>query len=187
MRFGRFLRRLVELERAGSSERPWITLDPVMVLERWTARVPPSHIHVVTVPPRGSSLRLLLERFCQLLRSQSSPAILILEEFRPWCESVSERMIDALGRSGYHIVGSLEDLRCSPESFSAQDEEPTEQEFTSAAVVAHGEMLARRGAAESRRQRRGVCRLAEVRALRERVPDRAKDWWRRTARRAGGR
>lgn len=37
------------------------------VLEVWPQVLPPEHLHVVTVPPRGSPRGLLFERFCSVL------------------------------------------------------------------------------------------------------------------------
>lgn len=44
----------------------WRALDVVDVLERWGAGLPPDRVHVVTVPPRGSSPDLLWQRFATL-------------------------------------------------------------------------------------------------------------------------
>lgn len=41
----------------------WGTLDPSIVLPRWSPLVGPSRIHVVTVPPSGSDRNLLWQRF----------------------------------------------------------------------------------------------------------------------------
>ncbi len=37
------------------------------VLDRWSTAVPPERMHIVTVPKRGASQLVLLERFCQVL------------------------------------------------------------------------------------------------------------------------
>lgn len=49
------------------ARHPWIHLDPVAVLQRWGERLPADRLHLVTVPPSGSSPSLLLERFCRVL------------------------------------------------------------------------------------------------------------------------
>lgn len=57
------------LETAENPRWNWGTLDPSVVLPRWTSAVPPSRIHVVTVPPSGSARDLLWRRFadaCEL-------------------------------------------------------------------------------------------------------------------------
>jgi hypothetical protein len=41
----------------------WWTLDPVRALARWSEGLPPSHVHVVTVPPKGADPELLWKRF----------------------------------------------------------------------------------------------------------------------------
>jgi hypothetical protein len=61
------LRKLEALEEAGSADAPWINLDPVRVLDRWSAAAPPERMHVVTVPAGGSPPLTLLERFCEVL------------------------------------------------------------------------------------------------------------------------
>ena len=62
-----FLHRLRDSEQAGLARHPWIQLDAPTVLARWSQAVPADRIHVVTVPPSGSSPTLLLERFCTVL------------------------------------------------------------------------------------------------------------------------
>lgn len=73
-----YLRKLKSMEASGSVHAPWINLDPVRVLSRWAAALPPDHVHVVTVPPPGSPPVLLLERFCEVLGV--SPSSLHSEE-----------------------------------------------------------------------------------------------------------
>jgi len=70
--YGHFLRRLQRDQESGSGSHPWIQLDPARVLGRWAGVVPPERVHVVTVPPRGSSPTLLLERFCRVLEVDPS-------------------------------------------------------------------------------------------------------------------
>ncbi|WP_181407442.1 hypothetical protein [Nocardioides sambongensis] len=65
--YGDYLHGLQESQREGRGTHPWIHLDPPAVLARWARHLPPERIHVVTVPPRGSSPTLLLERFCGVL------------------------------------------------------------------------------------------------------------------------
>lgn len=62
-----FLRQLRSAQRAGRTGHPWIQLDAPTVLARWAKHVPVDRMHVVTVPPAGSSPTLLLERFCRVL------------------------------------------------------------------------------------------------------------------------
>lgn len=63
--FDAFLEMVVE--RRGKGRSFWRGQDLAAILERWSAEVPPSRIHVVTVPPAGSAPDLLLERFCSVL------------------------------------------------------------------------------------------------------------------------
>ncbi|MGZ0150541.1 hypothetical protein ACXJJ3_26010 [Kribbella sp. WER1] len=53
---------LVAEREAGS---PWT--DASLIVHRWLAHVPPTRIHVVTVPPRGAERTLLLGRFAEAL------------------------------------------------------------------------------------------------------------------------
>lgn len=62
-----WLRRLQNSQEQGRRGHPWIHLDPPTVLETWGAHLPADQLHVVTVPPAGTSPTLLLERFCQVL------------------------------------------------------------------------------------------------------------------------
>jgi glycosyltransferase involved in cell wall biosynthesis len=50
-----------------SAQWSWWTLDPALVLARWVGDLPPSRVHVVTVPPRGSDPALLWKRLCGVL------------------------------------------------------------------------------------------------------------------------
>lgn len=70
--YGRYLAQLRRHEAAGSGGHPWIHLDPPQVLARWATPLGPDRVHVVTVPPSGSSPTLLLERFCRVLEVDPS-------------------------------------------------------------------------------------------------------------------
>jgi hypothetical protein len=45
----------------------WKVHDTVAILRRWAAEIPADRVHVVTVPPRGSSPTLLWERFASVI------------------------------------------------------------------------------------------------------------------------
>ncbi len=45
----------------------WAAQDTADVARRWSARLPPERVHVVTVPPPGAPRGLLLERFSQVI------------------------------------------------------------------------------------------------------------------------
>ena len=45
----------------------WTAHDTVELLERWAADLPPEHVHVITMPPRGSDPTLLWTRFAHVL------------------------------------------------------------------------------------------------------------------------
>jgi hypothetical protein len=77
-RYPDYLERLRGLQAAGRNHHPWIHLDPAAVLARWGRHLPPDRLHLVTVPPSGSSPTLLLERFCHVLGVD--PATLVPEQ-----------------------------------------------------------------------------------------------------------
>lgn len=57
-------------ERAGSGPREewfWAVHDTVDLLRRWGALLPPTQVHVITVPPPGSPPNLLWERFASVI------------------------------------------------------------------------------------------------------------------------
>lgn len=58
--YGHFVDRVVT-ERAGHF---WSVQDVASVAQRWGQDLPPEQVHIVTVPPNGSSPELLLSRFC---------------------------------------------------------------------------------------------------------------------------
>jgi len=45
----------------------WWTLDPALAVARWAEGLPPSHVHVVTVPPKGSDPALLWKRLAGVI------------------------------------------------------------------------------------------------------------------------
>lgn len=60
----------VDSVRKGAPTRSgwfWTVQDYVGLVERWGAELPPSRVHVVTVPPAGSASGLLWDRFAGLL------------------------------------------------------------------------------------------------------------------------
>ena len=64
----RWVRRVMRTENA---ERPapwfWQVHDTLDVLRRWSQGLPPSQVHVVTVPPAGSPADLLWQRFASVI------------------------------------------------------------------------------------------------------------------------
>ena len=65
--YPRFLRQARAREQEGSDLRPWTHLNALEVLARWSEAVGPERMHVITVPPAGSSPTALLERYCSVL------------------------------------------------------------------------------------------------------------------------
>lgn len=46
--------------------------DASLIVQRWLAHVPPTQVHVVTVPPRGADPKILLGRFAAALGIDTS-------------------------------------------------------------------------------------------------------------------
>jgi hypothetical protein len=57
------------IDRSGSRRVTWFWTvhDTVDLLARWAALVPPTRVHVITMPPRGSRPNLLWERFASVI------------------------------------------------------------------------------------------------------------------------
>src|SRR5215213_5700740 len=81
----------------------------------------------------------------QVLGAQERRRILVPPRFRAWCEEVTERQLAELESAGYHVVGSLKDLRCPESAFGAADGRPREREVAAASVSALATVLADRG------------------------------------------
>lgn len=88
----------------------------------------------------------------QVLGTQERRRIRVPEEFRAWCEEVTERQVAELESAGYQVVGSLKDLNCPESAFGAGDGEPTEHEVATASVSALATMLGARGRAVASRR-----------------------------------
>lgn len=58
--YGRFVNQVV----SGREAHFWSVQDVVSVAERWGRRLPAEQVHIVTVPPAGTSPEVLLVRFC---------------------------------------------------------------------------------------------------------------------------
>jgi hypothetical protein len=207
--YPRYLEELQELERTGSGRNPWIHLDPPRVLGRWAQALSASRVHVVTVPPSGSSTTLLLSRFARVLgvdpehlEPEDRPSnsslghvqaevlrrvnaelgdgirgshvygdvvkrsfgrrvlapqagarkIRVPADLRPWCDAVTERQVAELAAAGYHVEGSLEDLRCGDTAFADDVAEPSEDEVARSSVSALAAILTARGEAAAQRR-----------------------------------
>lgn len=88
----------------------------------------------------------------RVLAVQPARRILVPNEFRAWCEEVTEQHIAALGGAGYRVAGDIEDLRPSDEAFG-EDVRPTDEEIGAAAVTALARILALRAESGERRPR----------------------------------
>lgn len=80
----------------------------------------------------------------QVLGDQASRSIRVPARLRPWCEEVSSRQVAALEAAGYHVEGTLTDLRCADAAFTEEADEPDEAEVSRAAVAALADILTRR-------------------------------------------
>ncbi len=85
----------------------------------------------------------------RVLATQDGSRILVPEEHRAWCEETTAAQVEALTASGCRVEGTLEDLRCRPESFDVEDAKPSEKDVAAAAVAALVEILVRRAAPRS--------------------------------------
>lgn len=64
LRYRRFLNQLQDPERSSRiSSWFWGVQELPDILDRWAGDLPPEHVHVVTVPPRGADTGMLWERF----------------------------------------------------------------------------------------------------------------------------
>lgn len=77
-RFTTFMSEIASPEARRRSARAWRAQEAPRVLARWATSIPPSQVHVVTLPQPGASPTTLLERFVGLLgvdpASLSAPA-----------------------------------------------------------------------------------------------------------------
>ena len=95
----------------------------------------------------------------EVLAAQEGAKILVPERLRPWCEEVADAQVAALAEAGYHVEGSLDDLRCRDSAFAADaDADPSEAELSSAAVGRPGA-----GRRRSAPGRAGVARRRSAR------------------------
>jgi hypothetical protein len=106
----------------------------------------------------------------EVLADQASSKIRVPSRLRPWCEEVSSRQVAALEQAGYHVEGTLEDLRCPESAFSDEAERPREREVAGAAATALARMLAIR---ESEK-RSSAARLPGTRSQARTVADRLR-------------
>lgn len=77
----------------------------------------------------------------EVLSKQESRKIRVPSRLRPWCEEVSSRQVAALQEAGYHVEGTLADLRCLDTAFTDDAERTREREVSSAAAAALAQML----------------------------------------------
>jgi hypothetical protein len=93
--------------REGQRETGWFQKAqfPERVLARWSKHVPSHRIHVVTLPPRGSSHDLLWKRFCEPLDLE--PGAFVMSDVRA-NESLGVVEAELLRRINEHLVPRLE-------------------------------------------------------------------------------
>lgn len=78
--------------------------------------------------------------------------ILVPAGLRDWCEEVADAQVKDLAEAGYHVEGSLEDLRCRDAAFSdTAAESPSESELRAAAVGALARVITLRATSPRRR------------------------------------
>ncbi len=93
----------------------------------------------------------------RVLAAQEGRRILVPEEHRDWCEETTAAQVAALTAAGCRVEGSLEDLRCRPESFDVEDATPTEREVAAAAVAALVDVVVRRASTRVALSRRSAA------------------------------
>ncbi|MBA3311560.1 MAG: hypothetical protein H0U28_16165 [Nocardioidaceae bacterium] len=83
----------------------WSVLDPAPVLDTWRGDLPPEHVHVVTVPPKGSDSALLWKRFAQVCGIDPDSCQTELDQAR---ESVGVESAQLLQRAGPLLRAAIE-------------------------------------------------------------------------------
>jgi hypothetical protein len=193
---------LEDLAGMGSG-KPAASYDVHGVLDRWGAQVPPERMHVVTVPKRGTSERVLLERFCsvvhvdpdaldtrapsantslglvqaellrrvnlalgdrlphrragyreqgkrflagEVLHPQPGEPARVPKQLADWCAEASRGLVARLERSGYDLVGDLQDLVPDEADFADDDQTVCDAELLEAATHALATILDKRHA-----------------------------------------
>ena len=99
-----------------------------------------------------------------VLARQDRTRILVPEEFRPWCEEVTERQVAQLRAGGYDISGTLDDLACLDQHFAAEPQRTPQRDVAAASVSALATLLTERGRAVANR-RTGEIRVGPTTAL----------------------
>jgi hypothetical protein len=94
--FATFLDEKVADYEAGGSDWFWTVQNWPQVLRRWGDSIPPSRVHVVTVPPAGSRHDLLWDRFRTLLGIQPE-----------WCSIASDRANPSLGAAETSVLRAI--------------------------------------------------------------------------------
>jgi hypothetical protein len=84
----------------------------------------------------------------EVLSRQTPRKIRVPGSLRSWCEEVSGRQVAVLRAAGYHVEGTLEDLRCPDTAFTDAAEEPSEGEVAKSAVTALARILVIRAASK---------------------------------------
>lgn len=78
----------------------WQAQDLISLLTEWGAGLPPEHVHLVTLPPKGGPQNLLLERFCGLVGVDASQLDTTISRAN---ESIGVAEIETLRRCNEHI------------------------------------------------------------------------------------
>jgi len=94
--FATFLAEEMSDYKAGGSGWFWTVQSWPEVLRRWTGPIPPSRVHLVTVPPAGGRHDLLWDRFRSLLGIQPE-----------WCTIPSDRTNPSLGAAETTVLRGI--------------------------------------------------------------------------------
>lgn len=105
--FSKFERRLVKQMNSGNfSAGFWKNQDPVGVLSRWTADLPPEKVHVVVAPPPGAGPNELWERFADAVGFDGS-RIAPKTAARPANQTLGVAQIQVLRRVNAALDGRI--------------------------------------------------------------------------------
>ncbi|MDQ3627779.1 MAG: hypothetical protein M3419_03015 [Actinomycetota bacterium] len=85
---------LIEQQATGAPSS-----DTTAIVATWSACVPVDRIHVVTVPPSGSSRRVLLERFCEAVGLDATRLLVEMGKANASLDAVQTELIRRLTRA----------------------------------------------------------------------------------------
>jgi hypothetical protein len=97
-----FMEAVLDDEHAGAWS--WTSQDLPLIVENWSAAVPPERLHLVTVPPAGAPRNLLWDRWCAVLGIDPSEFDMDLPRAN---ESLGAPQAALMHRLKPHLTGPL--------------------------------------------------------------------------------